>query len=122
MCETALSVVMSEVAKLGLAITHGSIPTNGSFACYVGAGSESERFYNDDSIIDVLVSINGKHTNVQTLLQNFDLISNSLIKYRDDNIIGIRISSVPTFVDKEENSQAWIYNMILNIQVFKRSV
>ena len=99
----------------------GSIPVSGGFSLYFGSGSPVKHL--DNSLLfNITVAINAKSTNLQDMLQKYSLILKALNKHKDEGatwqILDVVTTNSPSYVDRDLSTKEWLYNALVDMQVY----
>ena len=99
----------------------GSIPSSGGFSLYFGSGSPTKHL--DNSLLfNITIAINAKSTNLQDMLQKYSLILKALNKHRGEGttwqILDIVTTNSPSYVDRDLSTKEWLYNALVDMQVY----
>ena len=120
----AMEAVMDLVDGLGLfaLITRGALGTGEGLVCEVGPSGPEAVFMDKNQYIILDFTINGKHSNLQTLSDDMNRIHQELTKLYeypsgdDWNIVDITTLTEPQIIGREDNN-AWIMASALNVKV-----
>ena len=116
--------VMDLVDGLGLfaLITRGALGTGEGLVCEVGPSGPDEVYMDKNQYIILDFTINGKHSNLQTLSDDMNRIHQELtmlLEYPsgdDWNIVDITTLTEPQIIGREDNN-AWMMASALNVKV-----
>jgi hypothetical protein len=107
------------------AIDHGAMPQENGLAMYPGPGYVAERHFDRGGVYDVSVVLNGKHSNLGTLLPSMSNVHRSLstlTAYPEGagwKILSIETSTPPNYLDRETSgSKQWLYGSILAVKFY----
>ncbi len=110
-------------------IEHGSTPMGDSLAMYLAAGGERIRYRDKGKAIELTYVLNGKHTNLQTLLSALSNIHEQLelrTEYPQGArwaITNIETGTPPTYLDREQSDgNRWLYGSMLSVYVKVRGM
>ena len=111
------------------AIDHGAMPEKNGLAIYPGPGYETERYFDRGGLYEMSIVLNGKHSNLQTLLTALSNIHQKLTlkteypESADWQILDIRTSSSPNYLDREQSdTRQWLYGSILAVKFYVKGV
>lgn len=128
MSETIINLAVEAVAglinALGLFadIHRGALGTGNGLCCEVGPTYPEAVFMDKNKYIPVDLTINGKHTDLQTLSEAMNKIHESLTMLRSYpsgtgwQIVDITTASEPQVIDRESEG-AWIMASSLTVKV-----
>ena len=116
--------VMDLVDGLGLfaLITRGALGTGEGLVCEVGPSGPDEVYMDKNQYIILDFTINGKHSNLQTLSDDMNRIHQEITMLReypsgdDWNIVDITTLTEPQIIGREDNN-AWLMASALNVKV-----
>lgn len=110
-------------------IDHGSMPMGDGLAMYLGAGGDRIRYRDKGKAMELTYALNGKHTNLQTLLSALSNIHTELelrTEYPQGAtwaITNIRTSAPPVYLDREQSDgNRWLYGSMLSVYVKVRGM
>ena len=120
----AMEAVMDLVDGLCLfaLITRGALGTGEGLVCEVGPSGPEAVFMDKNQYIILDFTINGKHSNLQTLSDDMNRIHQELtmlLEYPagdDWNIVDITTLTEPQIIGREDNN-AWMMASALNVKV-----
>lgn len=120
----AVEKVMDLIDALELfsLITRGALGTGNGLVCEVAPSSPSEVYLDKNQYITVDLTINGKHSNLETLSDAMNTIHESLTMLReypystDWQIVDIVTLTEPQVIGREENND-WIMASSLGVKV-----
>ena len=111
------------------AIANGSMPPEDGLAMFLGPGSPVESFFDRGATYDIRIVLNGKHSNLQTLLTALSNIHNGLVrtadypKTDDWQILSIETATSPNYISREESmTRQWLYGSILSVRIYIKGV
>ena len=121
---SAVESVMDLIDGLHLfaPITRGALGTGAGLSCEVAPSSPSEVYMDKNKFIPVDLTINGKHTNLETLSDAMNGIHESLTMMKsypygeDWAIVDISTYTEPQIVEREE-SNAWFMASSLSVKI-----
>ena len=120
----AMEAVMDLIDDLNLfaLITRGALGTGEGLVCEVGPSGPDEVYMDKNQYIILDFTINGKHSNLQTLSDDMNRIHQELTMlheypFGDDwNIVDITTLTEPQIIGREDNN-AWMMASALNVKV-----
>ena len=120
----AVEKVMDLIDSLNLyaLISRGALGTGNGLVCEVAPSSPSEVYLDKNQYITVDLTINGKHSNLETLSDAMNTIHESLTMLReypystDWQIVDIVTLTEPQVIGREENND-WIMASSLGVKV-----
>ncbi|MBO7206707.1 MAG: hypothetical protein J6X83_04410 [Methanomicrobium sp.] len=120
----AVEKVMYLIDALNLysLISRGALGTGNGLVCEVAPSSPSEVYLDKNQYITVDLTINGKHSNLETLSDAMNTIHESLTMLReypystDWQIVDIVTLTEPQVIGREENND-WIMASSLGVKV-----
>lgn len=120
----AVEAVMDLIDGLDLfaLITRGALGTGEGLVCEVGPSGPDEVYMDKNQYIILDFTINGKHSNLQTLSDDMNRIHQELTMlheypFGDDwNIVDITTLTEPQIIGREDNN-AWMMASALNVKV-----
>ena len=120
----AVEAVMDLIDGLGLfaLITRGALGTGEGLVCEVGPSGPEAVFMDKNQYIILDFTINGKHSNLQTLSDDMNRIHQEITMLReypsgdDWNIVDITTLTEPQIIGREDNN-AWVMASALNVKV-----
>ncbi len=121
----AVESVMDLIDALGLfaLISRGALGTGNGLCCEVGPSGPEEVYMDKNQYIILDLTINGKHSNLQTLSEAMNTIHEELTMRRvypqGDHwqIVDISTLTEPQVVAREE-SNSWLMASALNVKVY----
>jgi hypothetical protein len=121
----AMEAVMDLIDGLGLfaLITRGALGTGEGLVCEVGPSGPDEVYMDKNQYIIVDFTINGKHSNLQTLSEAVNGIHEYLTMLREypsgENwkIVDITTMTEPQIIERDEESK-WVMASALNVKVY----
>lgn len=124
---SAIKAVALTYASPFTAIVNGTMPEENGLAIFIASGAETKAFFKGGTY-EISIVLNGKHSNLQTLINTLSTIHINLSGMNFINttsfygdlwqIIKISTSSAPTYIDKEVSSNQWIYGSSLRIEFY----
>lgn len=107
-------------------VTRGALPTGNGITCEIAPTSNSEIYLDKGAIIQIDLTLNGKHDNLQTLSDTLNNIHDALTKIHDHasypsdtgwQVIDIWTSVFPRVIGRESDN-AWVMasSLIVNLQ------
>lgn len=107
-------------------VTRGALPTGNGITCEIAPTSNSEIYLDKGAIIQIDLTLNGKHHNLQTLSDTLNNIHDALTKIHDHagypsdagwQVIDIWTSVFPRVIGRESDN-AWVMasSLIVNLQ------
>lgn len=123
--DTAVEKVMDLIDALNLfdTITRGALGTAPDLCCELAPSTPDDVFMNKAISIPLDLTINGKHSNKQTLTDAMHLIHHALTSRKEYpsgdgwKVIDIRNGSMPQVIGREDNND-WIMASDLIIQLY----
>lgn len=120
----AVESVMDLIDGLNLfaLITRGALGTGNGISCEVGPSGPEAVFLDKNQYIILDLTINGKHTNLQTLSDGMNQIHQELTMLHeypsgeDWNIVDITTLTEPQIIGREDNN-SWMMASALNVKV-----
>lgn len=103
-------------------ISRGALGTGNSLCCEVAPSSPDEVYLSKNQYIILDLTINGKHTNLQTLTDSMNMIHETLTFMKsyplesDWKIVDIQTMTEPQVIGREDNN-AWIMASSLAVKV-----
>ena len=121
----AVEAVMDLIDALDLfsVITRGALGTGNGITCEVGPSGPDEVYLDKNQYIPLDLTINGKHTNLETLSNDMNRIHESLTmskSYPSDTewkIVDIVTLTEPQIIARESNNQ-WIMGSSLAVKIY----
>ena len=121
----AIESVMDLIDALSLfsLITRGALGTGAGISCEVGPSGPEEVYLDKNQYIILDLTINGKHSNLQTLTDAMNTIHESLTflkQYPSDTdwkIIDITTLTEPQIIGREE-SNAWLMASSIAVKIY----
>jgi hypothetical protein len=105
-------------------ILNGAMPRSNGLAMYIGAGGNLSRHFDRGGIYDASFVLNGKHSDMRTVLQAMSHIHAELTqlaeypKAENWQILSIESAALPNYIDKEPSTNQWLYGSILNVTFY----
>ena len=107
-------------------VTRGALPTGNGIVCEVAPSYNSENYLDKGARIQIDLTLNAKHSNLQTLSNALNEIHDALTKIHDHSgypsdtgwqVIDIWTSVYPRIIGRESDN-AWIMasSLIVNLQ------
>lgn len=120
----AVEAVMDLIDLMGLysAITRGALGTGNGLTCEIGPTSPETVWLDKNQYIPIDLTINGKHTNLQTLSEAMNLIHETLTMMTeypsgdDWEIVDITTMTEPQMIGREDEG-AWLMASALLVKV-----
>lgn len=120
----AIEAVMNLIDALSLfaSITRGALGTGDSITCEIGPTGPETVWLDKNQYIPIDLTINGKHSNLQTLSDSMNLIHESLTMARSytsgDNwqIVDITTMTEPQVIGREQDNR-WMMASALLVKV-----
>jgi hypothetical protein len=120
----AVEAVMDLIDLIGLysAITRGALGTGNGLACEIGPSSPETVWLDKNQYIPIDLTINGKHTNMQTLSEAMNQIHETLTMMTeypsgdDWEIVDITTMTEPQMIGREDEG-AWLMASALLVKV-----
>lgn len=120
----AIEAVMDLIDDLGLyaTVTRGALGTGNGISCEMGPTSPEAVWMTKNQYIPMDVTINGKHSNLQTLSEAMNTIHESLTMMRiypaGDRweIVDITTMSAPQVIGREDDNR-WMMASALSVKV-----
>lgn len=120
----AIEKVMDTIDALGLfaAIHRGALTTGNDLSCESGPTTPESVWLDKNKYIPIDLTINGKHTNLQTLTDALNKIDHDLTMARsypsgdDWEIVDISTLTEPQVIGREDNGQ-WLMASALLVKV-----
>ena len=120
----AIEAVMDLIDALSLfaPITRGALSAGNSLSCEIGPTSPETVWLDKNQYIPIDLTINGKHSNLQTLSDSMNMIHESLTmmtEYPTGNrwqITDIATMTEPQVIGREQNNK-WMMASALSVKV-----
>ena len=120
----AIEKVMDLIDEIGLfaTISRGALGTGDSLCCEVGPSSPSEVWLDKNQYIPIDLTINGKHSNLQTLTDAMNTIHENLTMKRTYpsgdtwEIVDISTMTEPQIIGREQDNR-WMMASALLVKV-----
>ena len=117
----AIESVMDLIDALSLfaTITRGALGTGDCLSCEIGPSAPSEVYLDKNQYIPVDLTINGKHSNLQTLSDAMNMIHQSLTMLRQYpsgsawEIVDISTMTEPQVIGREQDNRWMMASAIL---------
>lgn len=110
-------------------IANGAMPTENGLAMYPGPGFPTESYLDRGAEYSASIVLNGKHSNLKTLLTALSSIHTGLTRMTDYpktddwQILSIETSTSPNYIGREESgSRQWLYGSILTVRFYIKGV
>lgn len=121
----AVESVMDLIDGLDLfaLISRGALGTDDSLCCEVGPSGPESVYMDKNQYIIVDFTINGKHSNLQTLSEAMNTIHEHLTMLREypsgENwkIVDVTTMTEPQIIERDEESK-WVMASALNVKVY----
>lgn len=113
---------MDLINALGLSITRGALGTGNGYSCEIGPTTPETVFLDKNQYIPIDLTINGRHSNLQTLSEAMNLIHESLTMrteypYGDNwEIVDITTLTEPQVIGREDSNE-WMMASALLVKV-----
>jgi len=123
----AVEAVMDLINGMGLysSITRGALGTGAGLVCEIAPSVPEAVFMDKNSFIPLDLTLNGKHSNLQTLSDAMDQIYDTLTRrkeYPDGNgweIVDITGGTIPQIIGREDSNE-WIMASSLIIKLYRK--
>ena len=120
----AIEAVMDLIDALSLfaPITRGALSAGDSLSCEIGPTSPETVWLDKNQYIPIDLTINGKHSNLQTLSDAINMIHENLTMMRTYpdgggwEIVDITTQTEPQVIAREQDNR-WIMASALNVKV-----
>ena len=120
----AIEAVMDLIDALSLfaPITRGALSAGDSLSCEIGPTSPETVWFDKNQYIPIDLTINGKHSNLQTLSDGMNLIHEHLTMMRDYpsgnrwQITDIATMTEPQVIGREQDNR-WMMASALTVRV-----
>ena len=120
----AVEAVMDLIDLMGLysAITRGALGTGNGLTCEIGPSSPETVWLDKNKYIPIDLTINGKHTNLQTLSEAMNMIHETMTMMTeypsgdDWEIVDITTMTEPQMIGREDEG-AWLMASALLVKV-----
>lgn len=120
----AIEAVMDLIDALVLfaPITRGALGTGDSLSCEIGPTSPESVWLDKNKYIPIDLTINGKHSNLQTLSDTMNLIHENLTMMRsypdgsEWEIVDITTQTEPQVIGREQDNR-WMMASALSVRV-----
>lgn len=110
-------------------IEHGALPPENGLALYPGPGIPPERHFDRGAVYEESFVLNGKHSDLETLLTALSSIHCGLStiedypKTDDWQILNIETATPPNYLDREvSGTKQWLYGSILAVKFYIKGV
>lgn len=121
----AVESVMDLIDSLGLfaLISRGALGTDDGLCCEVGPSGPESVYMDKNQYIIVDFTVNGKHSNLQTLSEAMNTIHEHLTMLRkypsgeNWKIVDITTMTEPQIIERDEESK-WVMASALNVKVY----
>lgn len=125
--DRAVEAVMDLIDELGLfsSITRGALGTGNGLACEIAPSAPDEVYLDKNQYIPLDLTINGKHSNLQTLSESMNRIHQELTMLRqypegdDWEIVDISTMTEPQIIGREDNN-SWMMASSLIIKIYTK--
>lgn len=107
-------------------VTRGALPTGQGMVCEIGPSNPESVYLSKNSVIDLDVTMNGKHKNLKTLTDAMNDIHSALTRvktYPQDTTNGrwqiadISNQTLPQIIGREDNNE-WLCASSLNVKFY----
>ena len=123
----AVEAVMNMIDALGnfANITRGALGIDNGLSCEIAPSTVDSVYMDKNSYIPLLLAINGKHSNLETLSNTLNNIIDSLTRrksYTSGNgfeIVDITAGNLPRVIGREQNNQ-WLMACDLVIKIYRK--
>ena len=120
----AIEAVMDMIDALSLfaPITRGALSAENSLSCEIGPTSPETVWLDKNQYIPIDMTINGKHSNLQTLSDSMNLIHENLTMMREYptgskwQIVDIATLTEPQVIGREQDNK-WMMASALTVKV-----
>ena len=120
----AIEAVMDEIDALSLyaPITRGALGTGDCLSCEIGPTSPEAVWLDKNKYIPIDLTINGKHSNLETLSDTMNLIHENLTMMRsypsgsEWEIVDIATQTEPQVIGREQDNR-WMMASALSVRV-----
>lgn len=114
-----------DAMQLFAPITRGALGTGNGLCCEIAPSATEAAFYDKGTYTPVLLALNGKHTNLQTLSDTLNNIMDTLTRmktYPSGNgweIVDISNGNFPRVIGREDNNQ-WLMACDIVIKLYRK--
>ena len=123
----ALEWVISQINEMGnfANITRGALGTSNGLVCEIAPTNPESVFLDKNAYIPIIVTINGKHTNLMTLTDALNNIVDNLSRrkvYSSGDgweIVDITVALFPRIIGREANN-AWVMASEIQIKLYRK--
>ena len=123
----AVEAVMDMIDALGnfANITRGALGIDNGLSCEIAPSTVDTVYMDKNSYIPLLLALNGKHSNLETLSDTLNNIIDSLTRrksYTSGNgfeIVDITAGNLPRVIGREQNNQ-WLMACDLVIKIYRK--
>ena len=123
----AVEAVMDMIDALGLFsnITRGAFGIGNSICCEIAPSMPQSVFYDKNSYIPLVLAINGKHNDLQTLSDAMNAIIDDLTRRTEYTsgdgweIVDITSGNLPRVIGREENN-LWLMACDLVMKIYRK--
>lgn len=104
-------------------VTRGALPTGPGIVCEPGPSTPSEVYLNKGQYIPLDLTINAKHTNLQTLTDDLGRVFETLTRMtnyphgQEWEIVDISVYTMPQIIGREGNNQ-WLAAGALSVKYY----
>ena len=120
----AIEAVMDVIDALSLyaLITRGALGTGDCLSCEIGPTSPEEVWLDKNKYIPIDLTINGKHSNLETLSDTMNMIHENLTMMRsypngsEWEIVDIATQTEPQVIGREQDNR-WMMASALSVRV-----
>ena len=107
------------------AVTRGALPTGYGLTCEIAPSSPSATHMDKNTVINLDVTMNGKHANLMTLSDTMNNIHSALTRAKSYpsaerwQIVDILNNTLPQVIGREQNNE-WLMASSLNVKFYWR--
>lgn len=124
----AVEAVMDMIdgMKLYATITRGALGTENSISCEIAPSMPESVYMDKESYIRLILALNAKHTNLQTVSDALNNILDTLSRktsYTSGTgwqIVDITQGNLPRVIGREENNNAWVMAADLIVKIYRK--
>lgn len=125
--DLAVEAVVTLINAMGnfATMTRGALGTANGLCCEIAPSVPSEVYYDKNSYIPLILALNGKHDNLQTLTNTMNNIIDTLARrttYSSGNgweIVDITAGNLPRVIGREPNN-AWLMAGDLVVKIYRK--
>lgn len=125
----AVMTLVTSHASPYTTIDHGAMPEENGLAMYPGPGFSEQTHMDKGGIQIVYIVLNGKHSNLETLLASLSKTHRELSLLEvypsggDWEILNIETSTPPNYLGREDSgTRQWLYGSILRVTYYSKGV